>query len=745
MKKLLLSCFIALGIGANAQYNYTGTFDDSPDLYGQFGQGTITAAAACTGALGGQIASPNTANYQSGYMLMLDELEIFDNTQTNNGQAATVTMNYKKAAGPVGTIYPMLFSYDENTDLWNITDIGAPASLTSAAITTCGTLTGSIAAGVMIPGKVYAVGFWYVRSSGSGNVFVDNIKIEQNVVATAPDCTTITSPAHTSTVNYGDVAITWGAAPTAVGYHLTVGTSSGASDVFSGNIMGGLTEQYVSTDANSTYYVNIVPFNNSGDAVGCTETSFNTNNTISYCGVSSTNVDEKFSRFRLADIDHSNSSSAAYVDFTSVTGHVVQGQGYLATANLSPSYTGNITAVWIDYNHDGIFSNDERTILTGTATATGTITIPCSALLGDTRMRIRVDYQVTPIPCGIQASGYGQAWDFTINIAEPELPSCVAITSPADGATDTTVPTTTLTWTADANASGYKVYVGTTSGGTDIVNGTLATGTTFDITGLSKTTQYFAKVVPTNCKGDATGCTEISFTTGSTLTYCAATHTTTGGTSDRITNVSFSNISNASTNTNGYLNATAVVGNVTQKGVYAIALTIANGNTNDKAKVWIDYNQNGQFEDGEMTLLTRQSNTLINGNITIPQDAVEGNTRMRIRMSRQSNANNIVACGNISAQGETEDYTLDIAEWLGVSSNVSKGNISVYPNPFTDVLRISDVKDVKSVSVSDMSGRTVKTLAPAAELNLSSLKTGVYVVTLNMNDGSVKTFKAIKK
>ncbi|WP_379968889.1 S8 family serine peptidase [Epilithonimonas sp. UC225_85] len=72
-------------------------------------------------------------------------------------------------------------------------------------------------------------------------------------------------------------------------------------------------------------------------------------------------------------------------------------------------------------------------------------------------------------------------------------------------------------------------------------------------------------------------------------------------------------------------------------------------------------------------------------------------------------------------------------------------SISVYPNPFTDVLKISDVKGVKSVSVNDISGRQVKTLAPSAELNLSNLKTGLYIVNLQMEDGSVKSFKAIKK
>lgn len=88
----------------------------------------------------------------------------------------------------------------------------------------------------------------------------------------------------------------------------------------------------------------------------------------------------------------------------------------------------------------------------------------------------------------------------------------------------------------------------------------------------------------------------------------------------------------------------------------------------------------------------------------------------------------------------------DSIDLLAVGDVVdTKSKLSVYPNPFTDVLKISDVKGVKSVSVNDISGRQVKTLAPSAELNLSSLKSGLYIVNLQMEDGSVKSFKTIKK
>ena len=78
-------------------------------------------------------------------------------------------------------------------------------------------------------------------------------------------------------------------------------------------------------------------------------------------------------------------------------------------------------------------------------------------------------------------------------------------------------------------------------------------------------------------------------------------------------------------------------------------------------------------------------------------------------------------------------------------SIVNENGVKVHPNPFTDFIRISDVKDVVSVSIVDMSGRMVKTVKPANEINLSSLKSGMYLINLKMKDGSVKTVKSIKK
>lgn len=89
----------------------------------------------------------------------------------------------------------------------------------------------------------------------------------------------------------------------------------------------------------------------------------------------------------------------------------------------------------------------------------------------------------------------------------------------------------------------------------------------------------------------------------------------------------------------------------------------------------------------------------------------------------------------------------EMAPTLGTGEIFSnKKGVKVYPNPFNEVLNISDVTNVKNVLVTDISGRLVKTIAnPSSELHLGELKEGMYLVTLEMKDGSKQTVKTIKK
>ncbi len=93
-------------------------------------------------------------------------------------------------------------------------------------------------------------------------------------------------------------------------------------------------------------------------------------------------------------------------------------------------------------------------------------------------------------------------------------------------------------------------------------------------------------------------------------------------------------------------------------------------------------------------------------------------------------------------------FTITInKESLGTAEvSKAKEQVRVYPNPFSEVLNLSKADLVSSVSILDVSGRLVKTVEkPSSVLHLGDLKQGMYLVVLNMKDGSRQTIKAIKK
>ena len=134
------------------------------------------------------------------------------------------------------------------------------------------------------------------------------------------------------------------------------------------------------------------------------------------------------------------------------------------------------------------------------------------------------------------------------------------------------------------------------------------------------------------------------------------------------------------------------------------------------------------------------------GTLAIPAGTTFGVKRVRVKYNFSGatiNGTLTTACTDMT-NGQVEDYAIDYKEKVLAVSNGTKEGLSIYPNPFQNVLKISDVKGVKSVVVSDVSGRQVKSMAPSTELDLSALKTGLYIVTLQMEDGTVKSFKAVK-
>jgi hypothetical protein len=92
-----------------------------------------------------------------------------------------------------------------------------------------------------------------------------------------------------------------------------------------------------------------------------------------------------------------------------------------------------------------------------------------------------------------------------------------------------------------------------------------------------------------------------------------------------------------------------------------------------------------------------------------------------------------------------DDAVWEEIQNLSTNENDLHSGIAVYPNPFNDVLNISETKDLKTVTITDAAGRLIKTVEkPSTVIQLSDLEKGVYFVTLHFKNGTNKSFKSIK-
>ncbi|NNK59151.1 MAG: T9SS type A sorting domain-containing protein, partial [Flavobacteriaceae bacterium] len=93
-------------------------------------------------------------------------------------------------------------------------------------------------------------------------------------------------------------------------------------------------------------------------------------------------------------------------------------------------------------------------------------------------------------------------------------PDCSVVTNPADGAVDVSNGTQIEWSTAPGYVEGYRISIGTTSGGTDVVNNEdVGLTNSYDPGTLAFSTTYYVNVTAYNGNGDSSGCAESSFTT----------------------------------------------------------------------------------------------------------------------------------------------------------------------------------------------------------------------------------------
>jgi len=144
--------------------------------------------------------------------------------------------------------------------------------------------------------------------------------------------------------------------------------------------------------------------------------------TVTYCSSSANNTaDERIGNVKFGMINNNSTGTAGYENFTSVSTSVTRGGAY--TISVTPTWTSTVYseayAVYIDYNGDGDFTDSGELAWSKapstTTPVTGSITIPATATVGSTRMRVMMKYNALPTS-SCEAFSYGQVEDYTLNI-----------------------------------------------------------------------------------------------------------------------------------------------------------------------------------------------------------------------------------------------------------------------------------------------------------------------------------------
>jgi hypothetical protein len=261
----------------------------------------------------------------------------------------------------------------------------------------------------------------------------------QFYVPSPPNCAFLISPADGATTCFSGTTLTWasgGGGPTA--YKVYFGTNF--SDVSSENpavlVQNSPATSYATGPLfnNTTYYWKVVPYNNDGDASGCTVRSFTTNLISCYCTSTATNGNYEYIQNVQSGTFSNPSGSSLYANYT--------GLGPINTIPATPGTTFTVTVtmptalvydedrifIFCDFNQDGDWNDAGELCGNADVTIAGgnvynvVCTVGAGVVSGQTVLRIKLGDEVfgsPPMnnnPCQPTFT-YGEVEDYLIQFA----------------------------------------------------------------------------------------------------------------------------------------------------------------------------------------------------------------------------------------------------------------------------------------------------------------------------------------
>ncbi|WP_435262465.1 endonuclease [Tenacibaculum sp. nBUS_03] len=302
-----------------------------------------------------------------------------------------------------------------------------------------------------------------------------------------------------------------------------------------------------------------------------------------------------------------------------------------------------------------------------------------------------------------------------------------------------------LSWNASTDniaVSGYEVYKGTTKI-------TTVTSTNYNVTGLSAATSYNFYVRAKDAANNISSSSNtISIKTlANPINYCDSKGN--NASYEFIDNVAIGGISNTTGNNNGYADFTSKIGNLTYgNNTIIVSAGFSSSSYTEFWKVWIDFNQNGTFENSEEVVSGSSSSSAnLTSTFSVPSSALAGKTRMRVSMKWNTTQS---ACENF-AYGEVEDYSVIIenSSARNNKNSIPKShnklgneallfNADIYPNPTSKNISIK-VNDLRKYNfkISNAVGQIIKQGNVSKAINVSNLNNGIYIIEINDGNKSI--------
>jgi chitodextrinase len=544
------------------------------------------------------------------------------------------------------------------------------------------------------------------------------------------------------------------------GYEVYQGTTLKGNSAGTSYTVTGL-----SASKSYTFYVK------AKDAVGNRSTASNTANitttgtaALTYCtSQGNSTADEKIGKVAFGSINNTSTGTSGYENYTAISTSASRGTAY--TITITPSWTSTVYSegysVWIDYNQNGLFTDSGEEVWTNSATTSspvsGSFTIPATANLGTTTMRVSMKYNGIPTSC--ESFPYGQVEDYTVTITGGSADTTAPSAPTALAGSGTTQTTTNLSWSASSDnvaVSGYDIYQGTSVLGT-------VSSTSYNVTGLSASTGYSFTVKAKDAAGNISSASNTVNVT--TAAYSASTATDLlfseyieGSSNNKALEIS--NTTGSSVNLSTYVVKKQTNGAGSWSSGIALSGTLNNGrkftlvNSAIASSCYSTSSANISTTATEMTFNGNDAVGLFKNGILIDIigtfNGGTANFAANVTLRRKSTVNSPNTTFNIGT--EWDSYSSDTCSNLGsklLESSVKteiideSSELKIYPNPSDGNFFINNSKNQYSIEIYNSIGQKVYQIknTNSETLSVSQLGKGVYF--MKIIDDSKSTTKKI--